>query len=368
MRPRRNCPDRRGDTSVSATFLISIAILLLALGSESSPGTPPRELVLSGYGGLIEEQTMKHIVRPFEKKYNAKVIYDASGVSSQKLAKLKASKGSYTYDVLTLSSYDAFAAGKDGLLEAVDAKKVPSLAKLYDKARTGTGGFGPTYSFDPLILLFNKQKVVPAPDSWEVMWDSKYKGKVAISHVSEGKGLRILIIASWLGGGDEYKIDPGFARIRKLVPNVGPWLTSSEQYQAFYERGEVWLAPFWNGRAQMLKNEGLPVDAIIPKEGTLVTGNAWVVPTDAKNKDLAYKYIDFAIDTAQQEGMAKEAFYSPVNMEVKLPPDIARRVAYGKEQVDKLKLLDEAYLAKQKSAWVERWNKEIRDAARYGKK
>jgi putative spermidine/putrescine transport system substrate-binding protein len=253
------------------------------------------------------------------------------------------------------------------LLEAVGPERIPNIAKLHEFAQKEGQGWGPITSVDPLILLYNRDRVKPAPDSWSALWDPKYKGKVAISHVSEGKGLFLLLIAAYMGGGDEKRIDPGFGKVRELVPNVGAWLTLSPQYIPYLQREDVWLTPYWNGRAQLMVDQGLPLGATIPKEGTLAITNSFGVPKSARNKALAYEFVNFYLDRAQQEAFARKIYYAPTNREVTLPPEYAGRVAVGAEAIGRLRFPDEDHLAKARGAWVERWNKEVYDALKYQK-
>jgi putative spermidine/putrescine transport system substrate-binding protein len=165
-----------------------LAALALAMAAGSA-AAQPREIVFSGYGGDYGELMKKLVIEPFEKRLNAKVVYDATGSSAQKLAKLRASRDAYIYDVTVFTGYDLLAAGREGLMEPIAPTQVPNLPRLYDFAQREGQGWGPITSVDPLILLYNRDRVKPAPDSWAVLWDPRYKGKVAISHVSEGKGL-----------------------------------------------------------------------------------------------------------------------------------------------------------------------------------
>lgn len=339
-------------------------ILFLAIGLWVYPGDafPQDKMIFSGYGGLWEKALKDYVIRPFEKQFNARVILDTTGVSAAKLAKLRATKDSYSWDAGILVEVDAMAGAKEGLLEPVDEKKIPNMKDIYPIARTLLQGYGPVVAFDHLGLLYNPNHVKPAPDSWMVLWDPKYKGKVAISHPTEYKGLYILIIAAKLNGGDQYNIQKGFELIRKLIPNVGSWIAASALYVPYLEREEVWLSPFWNGRSQALVDQGLPIKMVIPKEGTIPICNCWVVPKTAKNKELAYKFINFYLDIAQQEAWARHMYYGPTNMKLTLPPEVASRTIYGKEQVENLILLDMDHIFKERPQWVEQWNKEIHKA------
>ena len=344
-----------------------IVVLALALAAPSIALAQPAELVFSGYGGDYGEQMKKLVIAPFEKKFGVKVVYDATGSSAQKLAKLRATKDTYTYDVTVLTGYDLLAAGREGLLEAIGADRVPNLAKLHDFAQKEGEGWGPITSVDPLILLYNRDKVKPAPDSWTALWDAKYKGKVAISHVSEGKGLFLLLVAAQLAGGDEKRVEGGFGKIRELVPNVGAWLTLSPQYVPYLQREEIWLTPYWNGRAQLMIDQGLPLGAVVPKEGTFVITNAFAVPKSAKNKTAALPVRQLLPRRRPAGRVGAQDLLRAHQPRGVAPAEYAGRVPVGAEAIARLRFPDEDYLAKQRGAWVERWNKEVYDAAKYVK-
>jgi putative spermidine/putrescine transport system substrate-binding protein len=344
-----------------------VVLVALAVALPSVALAQSKELVFSGYGGDYGDVMRKLVIAPFESKFGAKVVYDPTGSSAQKLAKLRASRDVHTYDLTVFTGYDLLAAGREGLLEPVGSDKVPNMAKLYEFAQKSGEGWGPIVSVDPLVLLYNRDRVKPAPDSWTALWDPKYKGKVGVSHVSEGKGLFLLIVAAYMTGGDEKRIDGGFARIRQLVPNVGAWLTLSPQYVPYLQREDVWLTPYWNGRAQLMIDEGLPLGVAIPREGTIAITNALAVPKTAKSKALALEFINFYLEAVQQEAWARKIYYGPTNREVTLPKEYAARVPVGAEAIGRLRFPDEDYLAKHRGEWVERWNKEVYDAAKYAK-
>ena len=359
---------------VSRLMLLGVALLpLVAACQPAAPpaagpaAQPPAELVFSGYGGDYSDVMKKSIIGPFEKKFNAKVVYDETGSSTEKLAKLRASKDAETFDLAVLTDYDAAAGSRDGLLEKVTDQQVPNAARVYPELRSITGDAGPIVAIDVLTLVYNKNRVNPAPDSWLALWDPKYKGHVAVSHVSEGKGLFLLLLSAYMNGGSDKNVEPGFQKIKDLVPNVGAWLTLSPQYVPYLQREEVWLTPYWNGRAQYMINDGLPIATVLPKEGTIPVANAFVVPRSSKNKDLAYKFINYFLEPDVQATWAEQIFYGPANIDAKVKDEVARRIPYGPDQIHGLKFPDQAVLDANKGAWIERWNKDIQDAQRYSK-
>ena len=85
------------------------------------------------------------------------------------------------------------------------------------------------------------------------------------------------------------------------------------------------------------------------------------------SKALAHEFINFYLDAAQQEAWARKIYYGPTNREVTLPREYAGRVPVGAEAIGRLRFPDEDYLARNRGPWVERWNKEVYDAAKYAK-
>ena len=75
--------------------------------------------------------------------------------------------------------------------------------------------------------------------------------------------------------------------------------------------------------------------------------------------DLGYTYIDFVLSDEVQKAMAMALVDSPTNKYVEVPPEVADRLTYGKDLIEKLIVLDIPYILEVRDAWVERWNREI---------
>ena len=81
-----------------------------------------------------------------------------------------------------------------------------------------------------------------------------------------------------------------------------------------------------------------------------------MVVRNSKNKDLAEKFIDFVLEPEQQANIAKHLSYAPTNTLVKLDEKTAKRMPYGKKEVDALLIVDDEYVAQHLDRWMERWN------------
>ena len=83
--------------------------------------------------------------------------------------------------------------------------------------------------------------------------------------------------------------------------------------------------PSWSGRAQLLKDEGLPVDYVIPKEGTIPLIATLNVPVGAQNKAAALKFVNFFLDKARQEAWVTGYKVGSIRDDLDIPADDPRQ-------------------------------------------
>jgi putative spermidine/putrescine transport system substrate-binding protein len=74
---------------------------------------------------------------------------------------------------------------------------------------------------------------------------------------------------------------------------------------------------------------------------------------------LAQEFINFMLDEKSQEVWSKGFMLGPMNKNVKLKPEVAKRVPYGLDQMKKLIKVDWAYINQVRPEWTERWSKEV---------
>src|SRR3546814_17940519 len=68
--------------------------------------------------------------------------------------------------------------------------------------------------------------------------------------------------------------------------------------------GECWMCIMWLARARQWQDAGAPIEVAYPKEGTMVYGNGWGIPKNARNVDAAYAYIKATLEPKAQIAFA----------------------------------------------------------------
>ncbi len=108
--------------------------------------------------------------------------------------------------------------------------------------------------------------------TWDILWDPKYKGRLAMRDDSTDSVVAAAIVA---GVDDPFNMsDDDIARVRDLLTEQRPLLryywsdpTSLEQSMA---AGEVVASYGWTSSMSVLRDQGIPVDFMVPAEGMIV--------------------------------------------------------------------------------------------------
>lgn len=296
-------------------------------GSAAGSGSGPQELVLGSYAGALQEGFTKCIVAPFEKKYNVKVKYQA-GNGAQNVAIVAAQKNNPPIDVIFLNDSNEYAAVTQGVADTFDASKIPNLGTLVaDEKRTddyakyfmplGASVGGIEYN----TKIF-KDKGWDPPDSWDDLWDPKFKGHVAIISVSSTYTQEFLVQIAKMNGGSEKNLEPGFERLRALKPNLSAVYQTDPQMDQAFQEETAWLGPRTGARTAVQKSAGIPVDLVQPKVGTLSLGISAMLVKGAKNPAPAHQLMDYALSEEAQTCIGPDTGFGPVRANVPVSDDV----------------------------------------------
>jgi putative spermidine/putrescine transport system substrate-binding protein len=326
----------------------------------SAPLPPIRgtgEVIVNAYAAEYEDLFNRIIKEPFERETGIKVVYDSTGSAAEDYAKIRASQGDPGWDVVSVTAQEPIQGAKEGLLQEITEENVPSLRDLYPKVRQVVGNYGLAHEIQYMSLMYHKEKVQPAPDSWQVMWDPKVKGHALTFQFANILGVYHMLMAARINGGSMENVEPGFQALERLRDNLLDWPQQSTQAVVHMERGEVWVMPYWDGRANYYVDQGLPYDFVIPKEGSIPLINAMIVPKGAKNKENAYKFLEFWLRKEVQREWALGYTVGPGRGDIDFPDEFKKRHITSQAQLDQMQPPDFDYIARNRPAWTERINR-----------
>jgi spermidine/putrescine-binding protein len=213
-----------------------------------------------------------------------------------------------------IASTDALWAPKyhsDGLTDSFDMSSIPASSQLYSIARDfpfwkdGSKTMGYPFGWSTIQIYYDPAKVSPAPDSWHVLADPKYKGKV----VAENQPTDLMAMAGLATGA---KIPYGMTT-DEIAKAKAFLLTCKPQFQKLVSQnsdtvkaladGSAWLALENLGTDFRVKDAGGPaVKFVTPSEGTYGFIDCEQIVSASPNKDQFAKFMN---DMEQADWIAK---------------------------------------------------------------
>jgi spermidine/putrescine transport system substrate-binding protein len=257
-----------------------------------------------------------------------------------------------------------------GLLQPIDTGKLSNWGDVFPflKSVNGANDGGQQW-FVPVdwgntSVIYRTDLVEVGEDSWSILWDQRYKGKLSI-----GKDITdtAVIVGLLVGVKDPYDpTDEEIALIKAKLDEQRPllrfyWEDDTSMQQAMAS-GEIVASSAWNSAVVKLKAQGVPVAYMKPKEGMLSWCCGLVLTKDAKEIDLAHELIDAIIDPSAGLWLITENGYGHSNKKsfdradqavldaLGLPRDPSKLLESGvfsreNKQLDKLQRMFEAVQA-----------------------
>ncbi|WP_059172094.1 ABC transporter substrate-binding protein [Bacillus sp. FJAT-27445] len=338
---------------VGLTF-ITAGLLAACGGNAANEGK--QKLIVSTFG--LEEDKMKEdVFKPFEEKYNVDIVLEL-GTSSERITKLKSNPNS-TVDVIELSQSNAADGAEADLFEKIDSSKVPNMEKQIESAKElSADGSGPAYTLNSIGIIYNKEAAGIEINEWEDLWNPSLKGKISIPDIASTFGPAMLHIAS-----DHKNVDittdngeAAFKGITELAPNVVKTYSKSSDLANMFQSGEIVAAVVGDFAVPIISESNPKVEYIVPQSGTYANFNTINVNKNSKNKDLAYKYIDWRLSQEVQEKTAVSINEAPSNKEVVLDGEAAKNKTYG-EVAERTKKVDSKFVNENLESWINQWNR-----------
>ena len=170
---------------MGAGAVASSTLSVLACQPNTNPqqngggGGGPEEKQLNFYNwtGYVAKSTLPD----FEKKTGIKVTQDYYTSNEELLAKLQA--GGTGYDVIVPSDYMVGVMIKSDILLPLDKSKIPNFKNIGENFRglpyDPDNEYSVPYQWGTTGILYNK-KEIGAVDSWDVMWNPEFRGKIGM--------------------------------------------------------------------------------------------------------------------------------------------------------------------------------------------
>jgi putative spermidine/putrescine transport system substrate-binding protein len=328
--------------AVAATGVLLLAAACGSSGSSSSPGAvdPPdlkaqkklgkteSEVNLIAWAGYAEDGSNDpkvDWVTPFEKKTGCKVNTKTAASSDEMVSLMKTGQ----YDAVSASGDASLRLIASGDAEPVNTDLVPNYRDIFKELKNQDWNsvddvpYGIPHGRGANLLMYNTEKVKPAPDSWSAVFDdgSKHKGKVTAYdspiYIADA-ALYLMKTKPALGIKNPYSLDQkqfdaSVDLLKKQSANVGEYWSDYLKEISAFKSGDSVVGTSWQVILNTAQDEGAKVKAVLPKEGSTGWSDTWMVSSKAKHPNCAYKWLNHIVSPEANAQVAEYFGEAPAN-------------------------------------------------------
>ena len=301
--------------------LIVLCILLTLVGcSKSDPVDKYGSDVLNvfNWGEYIGED----VIANFEEEYGVKVNY--SLFESNEIMYTKLLSGN-TYDVIVPSDYMIERLMEEDLIQPLDYSYMTNLDDLdpevltlrdeYDK----DGKYSIPYFWGTVGLVYNKNNVdIDKLNElgWNILKDTEYSNNIFM-YDSERDSFMVALKALGYSMNTENmdEINKAYDWLCELHATMSPAYVTDEVTDAMINNEKA-IAVVYSGDAAYIISQNDDMAYYVPKEGTNVWSDGFVIPSNAKNPKLANEFINYMMSYDAAMDSSIEVGYTSANNKV----------------------------------------------------
>lgn len=257
------------------------------------------------------------VIRDFEKETNIKVNYGTYSSNEELLAKISSAKEG-TYDLIFPSDYMVELMKNRDIIDVLDKSKLTNLKNINPNYLNLDYDYTNIYSIPfiaaTVVIAVNTDNVKENITSYNDLLNSKYKNNIVL--IDDQRiiiGMALLALGYDMNETDEDKLKEAKDWLLKLKDNVKAF--DSDSPKTFLISKEVDIGVLWNAEAAIAMQENSSIKTIYPKEGFALSIDNFAIPKGAKNKDNAYKFIDYILRPEVMQKIIEAYPYKNVNLE-----------------------------------------------------
>lgn len=274
--------------------IILIVIAALIVGSFAGMKTTSGKNTLNVYnwGEYIDPE----VITMFEKETGIDVVYDEFEMNEEMYSKVET--GVVKYDVVCPSDYTIQRMIEADLLAELNYDNIPNIKYIGNDYLQSAEAFDPgnkyavPYCWGTVGILYNKTMVDEPIDSWSAIFDEKYKNNILmINSVRDAMGIALKYLGYSLNSTDRDELEEATNLLKEQKPLVQSYVVDQVRDKMIGNNAAIGI--IYSGEAIYTRRENPDLEYVVPKEGSNIWIDGWVIPKNSENKENAEKFINF---------------------------------------------------------------------------
>lgn len=250
------------------------------------------QVVVYNWGEYIDPE----VIDMFEEETGITVVYEEFETNESMYPKVQA--GAVAYDLVCPSDYMIQRMIENDLLDEINFDNIPNLVNIGEQYLEQSQSFDPEnkysvpYCWGTVGILYNKTMVDEPIDSWAVLWDEKYTDQILMQNsVRDAFAVALKYSGHSLNSTDLDELQEAKDLLIEQKPLVQAYVV--DQVRDKMISNEAAIGVIYSGEAIYTQTENPDLEYVIPKEGSNLWIDSWVIPKNAKNKENAETFINF---------------------------------------------------------------------------
>lgn len=295
VRKKVRRPSKVKKTLIQRVIPVAICIVFIGGGfyyAKESDVLNDEKLVVYNWGEYIDPE----VLTMFEEETGIDIVYEE--FETNEILYPKISSGAIAYDVICPSDYMIQRMIENDLLSEINFDNIPNLKNIGKQYLERSRQFDPEnkysvpYCWGTVGILYNKMMVDEPVDSWSILWDPKYKDNILMQDsVRDAFGVTLKYLGYSLNSIDLDELTEAKNLLIEQKPLVQAYVI--DQVRDKMIGNEAALGVIYSGEAIYTQKENPNLEYVIPKEGSNIWIDSWVIPKNAEHKENAEKFINF---------------------------------------------------------------------------
>ncbi|MBD8949746.1 MAG: extracellular solute-binding protein [Blautia obeum] len=296
VRKKKVCkPSRVKKILIQRVVPVAICIVFIGGGfyyAKENDVMNGEKLVVYNWGEYIDPE----VLTMFEEETGIDIVYEE--FETNEILYPKISSGAIAYDVICPSDYMIQRMIENDLLSEINFDNIPNLKNIGKQYLEQSRQFDPEnkysvpYCWGTVGILYNKMMVDEPVDSWSILWDPKYKDNILMQDsVRDAFGVTLKYLGYSLNSTDLDELTEAKNLLIEQKPLVQAYVI--DQVRDKMIGNEAALGVIYSGEAIYTQKENPNLEYVIPKEGSNIWIDSWVIPKNAEHKENAEKFINF---------------------------------------------------------------------------
>ena len=278
---------------ILSVFLVAALAVALMTGCAGSGEKKTGEtLTVFNYSEYLDPDMLEK----FTEETGIEIKYEEATTAEELYTKYVS--GGIEYDLVCTSDYMVKRLIDEGEAQPVDFSSMEYASNIGDRfweinrAIDPEGTYALPYFWGTIGILYDTTKVKGDIDSWDVLFNGEYAGDIIMQDSMRDT---FMITLKYLGYSlnttSEDEIREAAELLKAQKPDVQAYLVDEARDEVV--AGNATMAVVYSGEAYLGHEYNPDLAYVVPKEGSNVWVDSWIMTKNCKNTAAAQKFLDF---------------------------------------------------------------------------